>query len=129
MFQIAGQLTPFSAAIYNATKHAINGFVRTLAPLSSDPNINVRVTAVAPGVIKTPLWTDNPEKLRWVADSDAWITAEFVADAMMALVGQDEIEVATTTPGSVVGGASGDAREGTRRVKVKGGMVLEVVKG
>lgn len=115
--------------MYNASKHGINGFVRTLAPLSSDPNINVRVTAVAPGVIKTPLWTENPEKMRLIAGSDEWVTPEFVADAMTTLVEQDEIEVAATFPGSVVGGASGDAREGTRKVKVKGGMVVEVAKG
>ena len=48
---------------------------------------------------------------------------------MTSLIEQDEIEVDATQPGSVVGGASGDAREGTRKVKVEGGMVLEVSKG
>ena len=115
--------------MYCATKHGISGFVRSLAPLSTDPNINVRVTAVAPGVIKTPLWTDNPDKMRYIADGDEWVTAEFVADAMTSLIEQDEIEVAATTPGGTLGGASGDAREGTRKVQVVGGMVLEVAKG
>ena len=115
--------------MYCAAKHGINGFVRALAPLSSDPNINVRVTAVAPGVIKTPLWTDNPDKMRLITESDVWVTPEYVADAMTALVEQDEIEVAATSLGGTLGGASGDAREGTRMVKVVGGMVLEVAKG
>ena len=115
--------------LYCATKHAISGFVRSLAPLSSDPNINVRVTAVAPGVIKTPLWTDNPEKMRLIGDNDEWVTSEFVAEAMTSMVEQDEIKVAASNPGSTMGGASGDPRGGTTKVKMKGGMVLEVAKG
>ena len=102
-----------------------------MAPLASDPNINVRVTAVAPGVIKTPLWTENQEKLRMLTDGDAWVTTEEVADAMTALVEQDEVEaeVVGTSGTDVSGGASGLDREGTKKVKVYGGMILEVSKG
>ena len=131
---IAGQVTPLAAPIYNATKHGINGFVRSLAPLSA--RLGVRVTAVAPGVIKTPLWTDNPEKMRLVKDADAWVTPEYVADAMVALVEDEEIEVSATgaTSGGDGGNApsglsTGDSRQGTRMVKVQGGMILEVAKG
>lgn len=87
--------------------------MRSLAPL--DRRFGVRVTAVAPGVIKDPLWTENPEKLRLVAKEDAWVTPEFVADAMAALVERDCIEV--------------EAGAGTETVDVAGGMILEVAKG
>lgn len=104
------------AAIYNATKHAINGFVRSLALL--DKSLGIRVTCVAPGVIKTPLWTDNSDKMRLLAEGDEWVTPEEVADTMGALVGADEIEV------QAVGG-----EEGEKRVKVEGGLVVEISKG
>lgn len=113
---IAGQSTPMPAAIYNATKHAINGFVRSLALL--DRSLGVRVTCVAPGVIKTPLWTDNPDKMRLLAAGDEWVTPEEVADTMGALVGEEELEV------QAVGGEKVE-----KRIKVEGGLVVEISKG
>lgn len=86
-----------------------------------DERIGVRVTAVAPGVIKTPLWTDNPEKLRLVEEGkDEWVTPEYVADTMVNLIEEEEIKVSTQT---------GDARGRTRLAKVEGGMIIEVAKG
>ena len=73
---------------------------------------------MAPGVIKTPLWTDNPDKMRLLAEGDEWVTPEEVADTMGALVGADEVEV------QAVGG-----EEGEKRVKVEGGLVVEISKG
>ena len=124
---IAGQVTPLAAPIYNATKHGINGFVRSLAPL--DPRLGIRVTAVAPGVIKTPLWTEAPEKLRLIAADDAWVTPEFVADAMVSLVENETVRVSAGLGAAGSRLSSGDAREGTKEVAVEGGMILEVAKG
>jgi len=124
---IAGQLTPLAGPIYNATKHALNGFVRTLAPL--DSRLGIRVTAVAPGVIKTPLWTENPEKLKLISEGDEWVTPEFVADNIVALIEEDAMEVEAGAGGKGSGLSNGDSRKGTRRVKVEGGMILEVAKG
>lgn len=75
-------------------------------------------------MIDTPLWRDNPEKLRLVDEStDEWVTAEEVAEVMGSLVdGREEVEVVSTTAGRA------DGREGTRRVKVEGGLILEVSK-
>ena len=100
--------------MYNASKHAINGFVRSLAPL--DKALGIRVTAVAPGVIKTPLWTDNPEKMKLVTSQDVWVTAEHVAQMMAELVEKEEIEVADGEDGQM------------KTVKVEGGFILEVAK-
>ncbi|KAI4175361.1 MAG: hypothetical protein LQ343_001736 [Gyalolechia ehrenbergii] len=120
---IAAQVSPLLAPLYNASKHGVSGFVRTLA-LLDNPSHGIRVTAVAPGVIDTPLWRDNPEKLRLVDEStDEWVTAEEVAEVMGSLVdGREEVEVVSTTAGRA------DGREGTRRVKVEGGLILEVSK-
>jgi NAD(P)-dependent dehydrogenase (short-subunit alcohol dehydrogenase family) len=51
--------------------------------------MNIRVNAVAPGIVKTPLWTQ--ERLGWVDDSkDAWVTTEQVADAMLEMMTKPE---------------------------------------
>ncbi|KAL8711402.1 MAG: hypothetical protein Q9225_007124, partial [Loekoesia sp. 1 TL-2023] len=103
--------------------HGLSGFVRTLAPLDN-PRHAIRVTAVAPGVIDTPLWRDNPEKLRLVDDdADEWVSAEEVAEVMGSLVdGREEVDVVSGTAGR------SDGREGTRRIRVEGGLILEVSK-
>lgn len=120
-------MTPFHAPIYNATKHAINGFVRSLAPL--DSRLGIRVTGVAPGVIRTPLWTEAPEKLKLVSSDDAWVTPESVADVMVSLVEKETVRVSAGLSATGSRLSSGDAREGTKEVAVEGGMILEVAKG
>jgi 3-hydroxybutyrate dehydrogenase len=113
---IAGQNPAFAAPVYVATKHAINGFVRSLAKL--DKQFKIRVTAVAPGVIKTPLWTDHPEKLKMVDEkSDAWVTPEEVGEVMLALVQQDKVS-------EIIGDKTGKGQQ----YQVEGGTVLEVTK-
>jgi len=79
---IAGQCASLCTPLYVAGKHAMNGFVRSLGAL--DTTIGVRVNGVAPGLIKTPLWTDHPEKTKFVDDGkDVWATPEEVAEAML----------------------------------------------
>ncbi|EME45341.1 hypothetical protein DOTSEDRAFT_71163 [Dothistroma septosporum NZE10] len=87
---IAGQAPGFSTPLYNASKHAISGFIRSLEPL--DQSLGIRVNGVAPGVIKTPLWTDHPEKLQMLVEKqDEWVAPEEVAEAMLRCVEDDEI--------------------------------------
>lgn len=51
----------------------------------------IRVAGVAPGLVKTPLWTDNPEKLAWVhKEQDQWIEPEEVAERMLELVMRED---------------------------------------
>jgi NAD(P)-dependent dehydrogenase (short-subunit alcohol dehydrogenase family) len=79
---IAGQTANLSTPIYVASKHAMNGFVRSLGTL--DAKLGIRVNGVAPGVIKTPLWTEHPEKMAFIDTAkDAWATPEEVAEAML----------------------------------------------
>ncbi|KAF1931923.1 NAD(P)-binding protein [Didymella exigua CBS 183.55] len=78
---IAGQNSNLHTPIYVAAKHAMNGFVRSLAAL--EQQLGIRVNGVAPGLVRTPLWTEHPEKLQFVAGADEWASPKEVADAML----------------------------------------------
>lgn len=57
-----------------ASKHAISGFIRSMAGLE---DLGIRINGVAPGVIKTPLWTDNPEKMKMIDENrGTWVYPE-----------------------------------------------------
>ncbi|GKZ34393.1 hypothetical protein AbraIFM66950_004624 [Aspergillus brasiliensis] len=105
---VAGQIPNFNAPIYGASKFAITGFVRCFAPL--DHAIGVRVNAVAPGIIRTPLWTEHPEKLLQLdPEKDGWATPEEVAMAMLRCLEQEDLQ----------GGAVLEVgKNSTRRVEV-----------
>ncbi|GLA42908.1 hypothetical protein AnigIFM63309_011643 [Aspergillus niger] len=105
---VAGQIPNFNAPIYGASKFAITGFVRCLAPL--DQAIGVRINAVAPGIIRTPLWTEHPEKLLQLdQEKDGWATADEVAVAMLRCLDDEDLE----------GGAILEVgKNSTRRVEV-----------
>ena len=87
---IAGQTPALCQPLYVASKHAISGFIRSLAPL--EQTLGIRVNGVAPGIIKTPLWTDHPEKLSLLDEKqDEWVEPEEVAEAMLRCVESDEV--------------------------------------
>ncbi|KAK3111844.1 hypothetical protein LTR53_012495 [Teratosphaeriaceae sp. CCFEE 6253] len=86
---IAGQCPGFTTPLYIASKHAISGFIRSLAQLDT---LGIRVNGVAPGVIKTPLWTEHPEKMQMLdPERDAWVEPEEVAAAMLRCCEDDEV--------------------------------------
>jgi len=87
---IAGQVANLTTPLYIAGKHAMNGFIRSLGIL--DSQLGIRVNGVAPGLIKTPLWTDHPEKLSFVdQEKDVWATPEEVAEAMVKCLEDPEM--------------------------------------
>lgn len=90
---VAGQAPYFPTPVYVASKHAINGFVRSMDRLENPPAHipKIRVNAVAPARILTPLWTDNPEKMAMVGkNAPGWVTPEDVALVMLDLVEKEE---------------------------------------
>jgi len=99
---IAGQIANPVTPLYIASKYGVSGFVRCLRPLES--RFGIRVTAVAPGVIKTPLWTEAPEKLKNVdtEGGDEWATPEEVAVAMLDLVEKNECAAGKIEGGSIL---------------------------
>ncbi|KAH9830874.1 Enoyl-(Acyl carrier protein) reductase [Teratosphaeria destructans] len=87
---IAGQMPGFTTPLYMASKHAISGFIRSLAPLDT---LGIRVNGVAPGVIKTPLWTEHPEKLKMLAEGvDEWVEPEEVAEGLWRCCVDGEVD-------------------------------------
>lgn len=87
---IAGQLANLNTPLYIAGKHAMNGFIRSLGML--DSKLGIRVNGVAPGLTKTPLWTDHPEKISFVdQDKDVWATPEEVAEVMVRCLEDPEM--------------------------------------
>jgi NAD(P)-dependent dehydrogenase (short-subunit alcohol dehydrogenase family) len=75
--------------MYMASKHALNGFIRSLAGLET---LGIRVNGVAPGIIKTPLWTEHPEKLLAVdQERDIWVEPEEVAECMLRCVQDPDV--------------------------------------
>jgi 3-hydroxybutyrate dehydrogenase len=111
---IAGQITSLSVPLYHASKHAISAFVRSLAQLES--TMGIRVAAVAPGIIKTPIWT--AEKLAMIKPEDEWVLPEAVAEVMVALVEKTEIS-----------SRFGKTAEQGDMIKLGGGSIIEVSKG
>ena len=112
---VAGQSPFFPTPVYVASKHAISGFVRSLAPLESPPKAKdggiqlpkIRVNAVAPARILTPLWTENADKMKMVSDKTGWVTPEDVARVMVELVEREDY----------VGGSVIEIGETVRRVE------------
>ena len=99
--------------LYYAAKHAVFGFVKSLADLQDQ--FGIRVGAVLPGIVKTPLWMDHPEKLKVVRQEgegrDEWVTPEETAEVMLALVKDNEILSET----------------GGEKIPIVGGTCLEVL--
>ncbi|KKY13295.1 putative nad-dependent 15-hydroxyprostaglandin dehydrogenase [Diplodia seriata] len=110
----SAQATSLATPLYDASKHAVSGFVRALRDVGA---VGVRVAAVAPGLVRTPLYTDDAEKLAMVDESrDVWVEPAEVAEVMCALVERDGMS------GGSVAGEEDD-------IKIEGGIVVEVTKG
>ncbi|KAJ5621556.1 hypothetical protein N7528_006339 [Penicillium herquei] len=86
---ISGQLPGFVRPIYAASKHGINGFVRSLAPMQKA--CGIRVVGVAPGLTATPLVMSHPlTSITYDPRKDTILPPEELARAMMALVVETE---------------------------------------
>lgn len=116
-----GQQASFSTPVYSATKHAINGFVRSLAKL--EPEYGIRVAAVAPGIMRTPMYLENPDKYASIDTSkDLWLEPQEVAEVMIALIERNTIGTVTgrdmlTSPVlSICGGTILEVAGGSIRV-------------
>ncbi|KAJ5053870.1 uncharacterized protein L3040_000160 [Drepanopeziza brunnea f. sp. 'multigermtubi'] len=85
---IAAQMALLPIPLYSASKAAISSFTRSLGPL--EQHSNVRVVAVAPAIVKTPIWTAT--RAAWVDEEkgDAWIMPQRVAEVMLAVVQEAE---------------------------------------
>jgi len=102
---IAGQIFGIPTPLYIASKHAISAFARSMGDL--EEKVGIRVNCVAPGVVRTPLWYENPEKMRMVNEEvDKWVTPEEVAEVMVRLMEDQDL----------VGGTILEVGKGSTRV-------------
>jgi 3-hydroxybutyrate dehydrogenase len=109
------QDTCLSTPIYDASKHATSGLVRALARLDQ---VGIRIAAVAPGIIKTPLFMENPDKLAMLdMTKDDLVEPSEVANVMVSLIERD----------SVCSKIS-EAATGKQDIEIKSGTILEVTK-
>lgn len=115
---IAAEPAAIPWLLYNASKSAIVGFVRTLSDL--EERHGVGVVCINPGVVKTPLFMDSSKNSNIVDDTqDTWVTAEEVARVMLAAVERD----------SVSSQLANSSSKGGHDIPIKGGTVLEVLAG
>ncbi|PWY89896.1 NAD-dependent 15-hydroxyprostaglandin dehydrogenase [Aspergillus heteromorphus CBS 117.55] len=102
---IAGEMALLALPLYAIAKRGVIALTQSLAPLEA---LGIRVTGIAPGIVKTPIWSQ--DKLALVDESiDKWVEVDRVADVMFDLVSKDQIQVSDT-----------------ESIVVKGGTVLEL---
>ena len=115
---LAAQIATPMFPMYVASKHAVQAFVRCMAELEG--RHGVRVTAVDPGLVKTPMWTENPQMNVVLGEEDGWVSAEEVAEVMLACVMSDSMR--SRFGDEVVEGVG-------EMIEIKGGSCLEVTTG
>ncbi|OIW31252.1 short chain dehydrogenase [Coniochaeta ligniaria NRRL 30616] len=84
----AGHCASVGTPLYYASKHGLHGFVRSLAGLRDE--LGIRVCAVAPGAVTTPMWSEDADKKGMKAEEDLFIEPEEIADAMLELCERGE---------------------------------------
>ena len=113
---IAAQTASAAFPLYHVSKHGVQALVRSMGSLEG--LCGIRVTGVNPGVVKTPLFLEHPDKLQVVdTEQDAWVTPQRVAEVMLACVKDDSVS-------DVVEEGSG---EKANTVTIKGGSCIEVL--
>ena len=105
---VGAQMEVAPIPLYTASKAALSHFVRSMGVLESTHNI--RINAVAPGNVRTTLWTDAGRD-EYIDESkgDEWMTPDEVATFMIKMV----------TKGEYVGGSVWElGKEHVRRVNL-----------
>lgn len=85
---LAAQYALFNTPLYSASKAGVSAFTRALAPLHEE--YGIKVVAVAPGMVRTPLWTEHPEKMKGISENDEFLSPEELAEAMLLVVESDK---------------------------------------
>lgn len=80
---LAAQFPLFNQPLYCSSKAAVSAFTRALAPLHQE--FGIKVVAVAPGNVATPLWTEDTKKV-FRSGEDVLIEPEELADVMLRVV-------------------------------------------
>ena len=78
----SGLMGIYTAPMYCASKHAIIGFTKAMAP--ADRIEGVRVVCLAPGDVNTPIWDDKRE--HYAEQLKSAMTPEYVAERILELM-------------------------------------------
>ncbi|KUL90270.1 hypothetical protein ZTR_02015 [Talaromyces verruculosus] len=95
---MAGLYPLYPSPVYNASKHAVVGFIKCMKP--ADVEENIKIVGVCPGLVATPLWTEDLKPI-WSYDQSQALTGVEVAEAVLELVEDGKYEggtVMTYTP-------------------------------
>ncbi|TPX12257.1 uncharacterized protein E0L32_007143 [Thyridium curvatum] len=84
----AGYVTSFASPMYIAAKSGLHGFVRSIGGIKEE--LNIRVGAIAPGGVRTPMMVEEKKHIFSAADIENMVTPEECAEAMLALCEKDE---------------------------------------
>ncbi|KAL9121040.1 MAG: hypothetical protein Q9187_002406 [Circinaria calcarea] len=79
----AGLYPVYPTPLYNASKHAVVGFVKSMKP--ADDEEDIKIVCICPAYTATPLWTPDLKE-QWPVPDALALTAHSVAEAMMSLV-------------------------------------------
>ncbi|KAL2815738.1 NAD(P)-binding protein [Aspergillus granulosus] len=100
---ITAQKPSVTNPLYSVSKQAISQFVRCMAPLERLSGI--RVVAVAPGVVDTPLFRDSASAREHIdLENDFILPPEEIVKAMMALVVESKYSSGTVLEVADIGG-------------------------
>lgn len=115
---VAAQRASFVTPLYQASKHGINSFVRSMAPLYD--LVGIKTGAVQPGTVRTPLYTDHPGALKLLDPTkDVLVDPERVADALFALLTDAFADSTNTyTSGTVLEVCHPEPRTSWRQVQL-----------
>ncbi|KAH6718662.1 hypothetical protein BKA61DRAFT_570723 [Leptodontidium sp. MPI-SDFR-AT-0119] len=99
---IAGYSGQYSAPLYSTSKHAIVGFTRSMVDTAKYQG--VKVVAICPGIVATPLWSDNlGAKNQFSIADEIMITSETVATSMISLIEESRYSSGTVFEISMLG--------------------------
>lgn len=89
---IAAQQPTFVKPMYSASKAAISSFTHSMAGLATPPHgiPKIMVNAVAPGMVRTPLWSGQEDMKGFLDSPFDWLEPEEIARGMMKIVTTDE---------------------------------------
>ncbi|KAI3540764.1 hypothetical protein CABS03_13714 [Colletotrichum abscissum] len=82
---IAGHAAGIGSPLYIASKHGLHGFVRCMAGMRD--RLGIRCSAVAPGAVMTPMWSEDPGKKHMTQGEgvELFLEPEEVARGMLEL--------------------------------------------
>ncbi|KAI1343173.1 short chain dehydrogenase [Xylariaceae sp. FL0016] len=87
---IAGYTAAIGTPLYFASKHGLHGFVRSLGSLRDE--VGIRVGAVAPGPVRTPMWSEDPTKAAMSGGGqEITLRPEEIAESMLRLCEDPEL--------------------------------------